>query len=220
MSQPPLLKVCGLTTIPDLKHARRCGADFLGAIVEVPSSPRSISLAQAAVLARLCPDRLVAVTTSGDAAQLRRIVEALRPRALQLHSPAALTAAPDLRGQTRLWLAVPMPVQADDLAAAIAQALGVIEQAQAAGVEMIVLDTSVKGRTGGTGQTSDWDIAAEVVRRSPLPVLLAGGIGPDNAAEALSRVHPAGLDASSRLESSPGRKDPAAVRDLARVVKP
>jgi len=216
----PLLKVCGLTNIPDLRQAQRCRADFLGAIVEVPSSPRSVSVEQAQVLARLCPDRLVAVTTSADPDQLRRIVAGLRPHALQLHSPAALAAAPDLREQTRLWLAVPVPVQADDTAAAVAQALATVEQAQAAGVEMIVLDTAVKGRTGGTGQASDWEVAAEIVRRSPLPVLLAGGISPDNAAEALARVAPAGLDASSRLELAPGRKNPLAIRNLARIVKP
>ena len=225
MATTPLLKICGLTTIPDLRQAQRCGADFLGLIVEVEGSPRSLPLAQACGLARLCPERLVAVTTSTDPAQLRRIVETLRPRALQLHDPSALEAAQPLRGLTQLWLAVPVPAQAEDREGAIADALALLAEAQQAGVEMIVLDTCAPGdrrtqATGGTGQTSDWDVAAEIVRQSPLPVLLAGGISPDNATEALARVQPAGLDASSRLECAPGRKDARAVRALAAQVKP
>jgi phosphoribosylanthranilate isomerase len=220
-----LLKICGLTNDSDLRLAQECGADFLGVIVEVAESPRSVGLEEAKALAAACPERIVAVTTSDDAEQLRRIVEALRPRALQLHNPKALEAALPLREITRLWLAVPVPVAAEDREAAVRGALELIAQAAEAGVEMIVLDTCAPGdrrtyATGGTGRTSDWGAAAEIVRRSPLPVLLAGGISPDNAAEALARVCPAGLDASSRLESSPGRKDHAAVRKLAARVKP
>jgi phosphoribosylanthranilate isomerase len=84
---------------------------------------------------------------------------------------------------------------------------------------MIVLDTAVRGQSGGTGQVSDWSVAARIVAQSPLPVLLAGGISPENAPAALATVQPAGLDASSRLEASPGRKDPAKVRELGRIAK-
>jgi len=219
MTKSPLLKICGLTIAADLRLAQRCGADFLGVIVEVEGSPRSVSLEEARGLAELCPERLVAVTTSDDAAQLRRIAAALHPRALQLHNPAALQAARGLRELTRLWLAVPVPARTDDSEAALGEALALIDAGAQAGVEMIVLDTSAGGKTGGTGQTSDWEVAAEIVRRSPLPVLLAGGIGPENAAAALAHVCPAGLDASSRLESAPGRKSARAVRDLAARVK-
>jgi phosphoribosylanthranilate isomerase len=214
-----LLKICGLTTIADLRLAQRCGADFLGVVVDVAASPRSVSLAQAARLVRLCPDRVVAVTTSDDPAELRRLADTLRPRALQLHDPQALAASPELLSLTRLWLAVAIPAATEAPEQAITDALALIEQAQQAGVVMIVLDTSQDGKMGGTGETSDWQVAAEIVRRSPLPVLLAGGISPDNAATALAQVCPAGLDASSRLEISPGRKRAEAVRELGRIVK-
>lgn len=215
----PLLKICGLTTIADLRLAQRVGADFLGLVVESHRSPRSLSLEQATVLARLA-DNVVAVTLCDDLARLREIVAALRPRALQLHGPHARQLAAELRGVVPVWVAVGVPPQTRDAAAA--QAAAGADRAQAAaaaGAEMIVLDTSVQGETGGTGQTSDWSLAARIVAASPLPALLAGGLGPDNAAAALAQVQPAGLDCSSRLEASPGRKDAGKVRDLARVIK-
>jgi phosphoribosylanthranilate isomerase len=217
MSDTPLLKVCGLTTFADLGHARRCGADFLGLVIERPDTPRSVTLAQAERLARVAPAQTVAVTVSDDLDFLRRVVARLHPRAVQLHGARPAELAEALHGASPVWVAVGLPPAGEggQAEAVLAQ----IAAAAAAGAEMIVLDTAVKGRTGGTGQTSDWDLAARVVRASPLPVLLAGGISPDNAAEALARVHPAGLDASSRLEASPGRKNPQAVRAFVYVVK-
>ena len=70
-----------------------------------------------------------------------------------------------------------------------------------------------------SGWWCSWSENTGIVAQSPLPVLLAGGIGPENAAAALAQVHPAGLDSSSRTQSVPGRKDARKVRDLARVVK-
>lgn len=219
MSRPPLVKICGLARLADLRHALACGADFVGAVIEVASSPRSVSVAQARVLAKACPGRFVAVTNSTEAGQLRRIVEALRPRALQVYGEDALAAALPLREMTKLWLAVGVPAETDSPARAVEEALALASAAREAGVEMIVLDTCVGGRSGGTGKMADWAVAAEVVRRSALPVLLAGGISPENAAEALAEVRPAGLDASSRLESSPGCKNHIAVRELIRAAR-
>lgn len=226
----PLLKICGLTTIADLRLAQRVGADFLGIVVESNRPPRSLPLERAIMLARAAKGRptgpwegsvgkVVAVTLCDDLARLREIVAAMKPRALQLHSPHALQWAAELRGEVPVWVAVGVPPEAQDAEAALTTALAEIAQAAAAGAEMIVLDTSVKGETGGTGQTSDWALVARLVAQSPLPVLLAGGIGAENAAAALAQVRPAGLDSSSRTQSAPGRKDARKVRDLAKVVK-
>ena len=73
---------------------------------------------------------------------------------------------------------------------------------------MLLIDAAVKGQMGGTGVAADWDLSARLVKDHPdLPVLLAGGISPDNAAEALDQVSPAGLDVASGAESEPGVKD-------------
>ncbi len=211
---PALLKVCGLTTIADLRVAQAAGADFLGVVVDSPPSPRSLTLAQAGVLARLAPN-IVIVTVCEDPKRLRAWAQQMRPRALQLHGPHAVRVARELAGATSVWVAVGLPAAGGDAE----MVLATIAEAAAAGVEMVVLDSSVGGHTGGTGQQTDWALAARIVAASPLPVLLAGGIGPDNAAAALEQVRPAGLDASSRLESSPGRKAPDRVHALARIVR-
>jgi phosphoribosylanthranilate isomerase len=215
MSCPCLLKICGLTTVADLRLAQRLGADFLGVIVEAPGSPRSLPVAVAARLARLAPDRTVAVTVSDEVAFLRRVVEQVKPRALQLHGPAAGELAAEFVPLCRVWVSVSLPPAGEASGETARAALAEIERAASAGAEIVVLDTAVAGKRGGTGVPSDWGVAAEVVAASPLPVLLAGGLGPENAAEALRLVKPAGLDCSSRLEMLPGRKDPRKLAALA-----
>lgn len=213
-----MLKICGLTSIADLRCAEGAGAEFLGVVIEAPS-PRAVSVEVAAKLAALAPGRLVAVVVSGDLPFLRRVLREVKPRALQLHGPHALELVERLASECPVWLAVSLPPATESTTTAAEAALQVICKAQLAGAEMIVLDTAVKGHSGGTGQVSDWAVAARIVAQSPLPVLLAGGICPDNAAEALAEVQPAGLDASSRLEATPGRKDAGKVAELGRVVK-
>lgn len=214
-----LLKVCGLTNLPDLRGAQTAGADFLGVVVEAPS-PRAVTVEVAVKLARFAPEQIVAVVVSCDLPFLRRVVREMKPRALQLHCSSALELIPQLAGECPVWLAVGVPPATAAGAAPAAEAvLSMIHKAALAGVEMIVLDTAVKGQSGGTGQVSDWTLAARIVAASPLPVLLAGGITPDNAAAALATVKPAGVDASSRLERAPGLKDPVRVRALGQCVK-
>ncbi|MHB8994846.1 MAG: phosphoribosylanthranilate isomerase [Armatimonadota bacterium] len=214
----PLLKICGLTRITDFRLAQKAGADFLGMIVEAPS-PRSVSVEMAAKLAALAPQQAVAVVVSRDLPFLRRVIFNVKPRALQLHGPHAPQLVHQLASQCPIWVAVALPGAGQNNPAAEYAALKTIGEAAVAGAEMIVLDTAIKGQSGGTGEVSDWDAAARIVLQSPLPVLLAGGISPENAAEALAVVRPAGLDASSRLEINPGHKDPARVGALAQIVK-
>src|SRR5947209_2472135 len=74
--------------------------------------------------------------------------------------------------------------------------------------DAILLDAYAEGQYGGTGLRLDWDLASEIVRLAPLPVILAGGLTPDNIAEAIAKVKPYAVDVASGVESSPGVKDP------------
>ena len=79
--------------------------------------------------------------------------------------------------------------------------------------DALVLDTRTANRLGGTGRTHDWSISARVVAAvAPLPVYLAGGLRPENVAEAVARVRPAGVDVNSGVEDANGRKDAAKMR--------
>ena len=85
------------------------------------------------------------------------------------------------------------------------------------GRHLLMLDTAHEHRAGGTGETFSWDAAVAVARSRA--VLLAGGLGFDNVAEAIERVSPFGVDASSRLESAPGIKDHERVRRFVSAVR-
>ena len=81
--------------------------------------------------------------------------------------------------------------------------------------EAFLIDTPSGAQRGGTGRSFDWSL----VQGLPGKIILAGGLGPDNVAEAIGQVRPWGVDACSRLESAPGRKDAAKVRALVQAVR-
>jgi phosphoribosylanthranilate isomerase len=81
----------------------------------------------------------------------------------------------------------------------------------------VLLDARLPGKPGGTGRRCDWDLAARVAARRP--VWLAGGLTPENVAEAIGRVGPHGVDVASGVEAAPGRQDPERVRAFVRAAK-
>jgi len=112
-----------------------------------------------------------------------------------------------------LWLALRFPPECT--AEGILQTLDALH----AHAERFVLDTYHPTLLGGTGLTQDWARLREVCARAPRPILLAGGLNPENVADAVRTAHPAGVDVSSGVEAAPGRKDPAKVRAFIRNAK-
>lgn len=216
----PVLKVCGLTRVADVRCAEAAGADFCGFITEIPRSPRSLSAAQATLLARGCRVAPVLVVESMPPADIAALAEAMDAHAVQLHggdAPYLREVVEALGGETFVWRPVGIPEDTPDRNRAVESAMREVNAACEAGASAIVLDTRTPEGTGGSGRTCDWDAAARIVRRCPTPVMLAGGISPENLAEALSRTGAAGLDLSSSLERDPGCKSPRRLRQLARA---
>lgn len=233
----PVLKVCGLTRVADLRCAEGAGADYCGCIVEIERSPRSLTRGQAALLARGCRAQPVLVVEDMPLPELVDLAEAAHAAAVQLHGAADaqyLTALVEaLAGGAAIWRSIGLPAQARDRPAEaedhpaqteerpaqarpqVAEALAEIAACQAAGVSAVVLDTRTPEGTGGSGRTCDWDAAAAIIAEAELPVILAGGLSPENLREAIEATSPSGVDLSSSLESAPGRKDPARLRALA-----
>ncbi|MBC7099014.1 phosphoribosylanthranilate isomerase [Candidatus Bipolaricaulota bacterium] len=206
------VKICGLRGVEDLIAAR--GADAVGVIVATPASRRNLSLEAARrVLSSVPPGVLrVAVTTCTSGEELSGIVAALAPDVLQVHRELP----PE--GWERLREEVPGPILWGLLGvggAALARAEGL----RRAPLDGVVLDTVHGGRTGGTGIPHDWGLSRrlrELLR--PLPVILAGGITPDNALQAIRTVAPDWIDVSSGVEEG-GRKSQTKVAKLLSVVK-
>ncbi|MCD6361766.1 MAG: phosphoribosylanthranilate isomerase [Armatimonadetes bacterium] len=216
------LKVCGLARVADMRGAEAAGVDYCGFIVEIERSPRSIPRETAALLARGCRARPVLVVEDMALDDLMRLAEQVRPAAVQLHGGDAagisrLVGA--LAGRASVWRPVGLPPECGDRAAAVSEALAEIAEAADAGASAVVLDTRTASGTGGSGVTCDWEAAAAIVTDSPLPVILAGGLSPENLREAVERVAPAGVDLSSSLESAPGVKDAGRLKELGRVWK-
>lgn len=203
------IKICGLTSLDEARLALDEGADFLGFVLH-PPSPRAIAPERLAELAARLPAtaRLVAVCVNRSPADVAALFAATPLHAAQLHgdeTPADFNPAAFAAGAGRLWRAV------------WTRAGQITPAPEAWTVERYVVDAAAPGRYGGTGTTADWAAAAGLARRRP--VMLAGGLTPDNVAAAIRRVRPLGVDVSSGIEQAPGRKDPARLRAFIRAAR-
>jgi indole-3-glycerol phosphate synthase/phosphoribosylanthranilate isomerase len=195
------VKVCGVTREEDLAACRELGVDHVGLNFS-PLSPRRLAIPDGARLRAAAGgfSRVVAVFAGNRAAEIEEVVAAVRPDVLQMTDPPAGDLA-------REW---PLPVW---------QAVHVTGPIVVPGwpAERLVFDTGGKARPGGTGETFDWRHFQAC--RPGRPFLLAGGLRPENAGEAVRRVRPGGLDVASGVESGPGVKDREKIERFVRAVR-
>lgn len=197
-------KICGITTIEDGLMVSRQGADALG-LVFYPPSPRHVSVEQAAAIATALPPFVttVGLFVNPDVAQVEAALRELRLDMLQFHGDEA----PEFCARFGVpWLkAVRVKPGVDLVQCAI----------RYRGAKGLLLDAFVAGTPGGTGLSFDWGlIPAEL----PLPVILSGGLDPDNVQTAIEQVKPWAVDVSSGVEASKGIKDAAKVAAFMRGV--
>ena len=209
---PPAVKVCGLTRHEDAVAAVEAGARYLG-VVLAPGGRRTVAPGDGAVIFGDLPVQRVGVFVNATADELRRAAEVARLDVLQLHGdePPALAAALRDEGFT-VWKAL-RPRSGDELAAGLVLYAGA--------VDAILLDGWSAEARGGTGASFPWREVAERLAEMPAETLLvaAGGLRPDNVAEAASILRPQVVDVSSGVERAPGVKDHAAVRAFVAAVR-
>jgi len=194
------IKVCGLTRESDVWQAIDAGVDVLGFILE-PSSPRFLGEEIPKWLEELPPfPPKVAVFGHVNRGVPKGVFDLVQGVEWTVFQEASAKRIHTLRvrpGQT-----------ADDFTS----------QTIRAGA--ILLDAHSEGAYGGTGKRIDWDVAAEIVQRSDRPVMLAGGLNPDNVGSAIRRVRPYAVDAASGTEgNTPGQKDVQKLRDFVAAVR-
>jgi phosphoribosylanthranilate isomerase len=187
------IKLCGIVTERQLEAAVEAGADAVGFVLT--PSPRQVSLQKAAELRALLPDPVLGVAVFHDPSPtlLRRALEAAGPDLLQSEH-STLAGVPRDR-------ALPVVVEGAALEEDLERALGLTTR------EMVLVDSAARG---GTGHSPSWTRLAAV--DFPGCLILAGGLDPDNVAEAVGLVQPFGVDVSSGIESSPGVKDSVRMR--------
>ncbi|MFA9516308.1 phosphoribosylanthranilate isomerase [Halopenitus sp. H-Gu1] len=201
-------KICGLTKDADVRAAIEAGADAVGVISEVPvETHREVDPAAAAnLLADVPPFVTGTLVTMPDSPE--RAVELARlvgPDALQLHGEWTPEEIGYVRAET--GTKVLLTVDADEHARA--EELSPVADA-------LVVDSTTEVGAGGTGRTHDWEATGDLAAQLTTPIVLAGGLTPDNVAEAVEVADPYAVDVASGVELDGGRKDHNA---LARFVR-
>jgi len=193
--------------------AEEAGADYVGVLVDIDFSPRTVDLDEAIVIAASVFADIVVLTYDRSPEWTARVIDETGAAAVQLLGRESTAVVAELKGMTaaEVWKTVFLP--AGESSAGLERDL--VRQMQEyanAGADKLLVDSVAlidgKPKFGGTGKTHDWDVAQRVIAAAPAPTFLSGGIAAHNAAEACAQVRPFGLDLCSGVESSAGRRDP------------
>lgn len=201
---PVEVKICGVTTLDDARQALGAGADYIGCVL-YPRSVRAVTIETLCRISEgLCEARVVGVFVNAGSDAVMSVARQARLYAVQLHGDECPEDYKDL--PIPIWRAV------------AAGSAGVVpDPAQWPVAERLIVDAPAPGRYGGTGQPADWNQASQLAQR--YRTMLAGGLNPDNVADAVRSVAPYGVDTASGVERAPGRKDHAAVERFIREAK-
>ena len=203
---PTRVKICGITTWDDARLSIDLGASALG-FNFYPPSPRAISPADAwSIIRRLPPFvEVVGVFVNWPPLVVDAMARAVRLGSVQLHGDESPAEVAELVRKHRVIKAVQ-----------VKRGFRVASLARFRAADAILLDGFARGLHGGTGNTLDWKLARAAGRFGK--IILAGGLKPENIAEAIRATQPYAVDVASGVESRPGRKDPAKLRALFAVV--
>ncbi|MBN2062446.1 MAG: phosphoribosylanthranilate isomerase [Deltaproteobacteria bacterium] len=199
------VKICGITNYDDASMAVGCGADALGFIFA--ASPRRISPEKARDIIRNLPPFVssVGVFVNEDYKTIQRITDFCCLDNIQLHGDEP----PELCGKFLPGCIKAFRVKDDSSIESIKPYKGKCRA--------ILLDTYSKDKEGGTGISFDWELALKA-KKFDIPIILSGGLGPDNIETAISLVEPYAVDVNSGIEKSPGKKDPELMKKLMDLV--
>ncbi|MBI3303006.1 MAG: phosphoribosylanthranilate isomerase [Deltaproteobacteria bacterium] len=186
------VKICGITTVDDALLAVQYGADALG-LNFYPRSPRCVTLTQAEKIREVVPPEVwcVGVFVNAPRSSVEEIASRLRLDAIQFHGDEQ---EKELKGWGRKVIRA-FRLRGGELS----------PQVLACEADYLLVDAYQEGMYGGTGQTLAWDAIGALLRDR---LILAGGLTPENVAQAVRAVRPFAVDVASGVETSPGKKDP------------
>ena len=213
------VKLCGIRSRSDLAVALSAGADALGFIVGARHRTEDeLTPAAAAELVALLPPFVdsVMVTHLQQASPILELIRQVGATTLQLQdgiAPQELQAIRTAQPGVKLIQAIHV---GDGNAANQAMAAAIAAEPL---VDALLLDSRTADRIGGTGQTHDWSVSRRIVERIGKPVILAGGLRPENLRAALETVGPAAVDVNSGLEDATGAKDPQRAEAFVRICR-
>jgi phosphoribosylanthranilate isomerase len=204
----PRIKLCGITSRDDALMAVDAGAWAVGCILW-PGSPRACDPAEAARIAAAVRRRahVCGVFVNATLDDVAGLVDGIGLTMVQLHGDEGPAFCGEVARRTgaKVMKAMAVRGRAD------------IRALEAFHTDYHMLDAHRTGMRGGTGETFDWELVRS--RRSRIPLVLSGGLNPDNVGEAIAAVHPFAVDTASGTEASPGVKDPAKVAAFVDAVR-
>lgn len=199
------VKICGIRETEHALCAAEAGADAIGLNFHAPS-PRAVTVADAARICAALPPFVttVGVFVNASPERVREVLASVPLDLLQFHGDETPAGC---ESHGRPWMRAVRVGQDTDL---------LKYAAEFKGAQALLLDAEVAGEFGGTGRSFDW---SRVPRPFPLPIVLSGGLTPDNVGEAMAKVRPWAVDVSSGVEVSRGVKDCARIEAFLRSVR-
>lgn len=215
-----IVQIYEVTTPTEAKALAKLSVDHVGVLVGKGEYPREVSYKQAHKIFRALPKeaKAVALTLSSNLTEIARLVEEVKPDILHLGalpedlSPADATTLKRQFPHLKVMRAIPV---LDGKSVALAKTYECV-------ADFLLLDTYSQqtGLVGATGKTHNWEISKKIVDAVKVPVILAGGLGPENVAEAIRKVKPAGVDSKTKTDiSGTHRKDLQKVKQFVEIAK-
>jgi phosphoribosylanthranilate isomerase len=199
------VKICGITTVADAEAVVQAGADAVGLML-YSGSPRHVSIDAAQEIARSLPPHVlrVGVFVDPEPTEVFAAIHQCDLNLLQFHG----NESPKFCQQFGVMTMKAFRVQNAES----------LEALESFSTDAFLLDSYVAGKAGGTGETFNWSLAV-AAKQFGRPIFLAGGLTPNNVADAIRAVQPFGVDVSSGVEFSPGKKDPEKIRAFIAAVR-
>ena len=197
------IKICGITNKNDLQSAVNAGADAVGFIVGVESSPRNLKPKEAKKLISQVPlfvDSVV-VTVPENLEKVKELCKILHPNTIRIHGKVGTAKISSIKKRfPNLHLIRAIRAKRENAEKKASKTSKCFDA--------ILLDSYIKGKYGGTGVVHDWDLSLKIkMIIDPIPMILAGGLNPENVENAINYVRPYAVDVSSGVEKKPGIKD-------------
>jgi phosphoribosylanthranilate isomerase len=217
------IKICGIKTLPDALAAIQAGADMLG-FNFYPKSPRYIEAAACAEITSVLREKhpaitLVGVFVNSSVSEIRNTLATAHLHLAQLHGDETPEMLAELGPLAFKAIRLPSSVSIrESVIESVVKSASIRESVtESVNHPALLLDSSAPGLYGGSGLTTDWNAAAQIAKQ--FPILLAGGLTPENVAEAVRQVNPWGVDVASGIESAPGVKDPVKMQGFVKAVR-
>jgi phosphoribosylanthranilate isomerase len=230
------IKICGIRSPEEIELADLYGADAVGFITEVPvESPRKLDSDTAASLISEVPKGLssVLVIMPENSREALELIDKIRPDIVQIHSVISLSELEIIKEKADIPIIKTLSVPAREetsgkeakktentenitFISELMEQVSLLEEA--AVVDSILLDTGKSGKSGGTGCIHDWTLSKKIAEKIKLPLILAGGLKPENIQEAIRVVSPYAVDTASGVETC-GKKDAMKIKSFIEEVR-